>query len=104
MEFWKSGTPGPAQPTRLIMETSNAIEAPFIVLQFGPVSSHRICADKGQTSRRAHEDALSACLAERDDPPSRLAVTRPGRLSSLTRVLARRALTYQEAARQRTPP
>jgi len=30
------------------MEVSNATEGPFIVLPFGPVSSHRICAAKGQ--------------------------------------------------------
>ena len=43
---------------------------------------------------------------ERSRPavPSRQSVTRPGRLLSVTRVLACRALTCQEADRQRTLP
>jgi hypothetical protein len=40
------------------METSNATEGPFIVLPFGPVSLHRICAAKGQKRARGHAQML----------------------------------------------
>src|SRR5262249_6653342 len=48
MEFLKRSSAGPAQPTRPIVEASNATEGPFIVLPFGQVSPHRISAAKGQ--------------------------------------------------------
>src|SRR5262245_15736585 len=48
MEFLKRSSAGPAQPTRPIMEASNATEGPFIVLPVGQVSPHRISAAKGQ--------------------------------------------------------
>src|SRR5262245_66098824 len=48
MGFLKRSSAGPAQPTRPIMEASNATEGPFIVLPFGQVSPHHISAPKGQ--------------------------------------------------------
>jgi hypothetical protein len=62
---------GPAQPTRLIMETSNATEGSFIVLPFGLVSPHRISAAKGQNKVNEARDHAQISIGVGTGGPAR---------------------------------
>src|SRR5262245_27209517 len=71
MEFLKRSSAGPAQPTKPIVDATNATEGPFIVLPFGQVSPPRISAAKGQDEvNEAHpcsvvSEALYYCAPRR---------------------------------------
>jgi hypothetical protein len=67
MALLKRSSPWPAQPTRLIIKTSNATEWPFIVLPCDPVSPHRISPAKGQHKVNEARDRAEISIDERVD-------------------------------------